>query len=210
MKSESSFICYFLKAALAIILIFTANTNSYGQEDLQDAEVTLSFSDENNIKTIQAKATDQEGTPIEDLELYFYVQRTFSLLPIGDFFNTTDENGIVEIQFPEDLPGETEGHIKIVVKIMESDMYNDLTLETIKNWGVPTPVDQFKEKRSLWAAAANAPLTLVFGISGMILAIWFIIGHIIFILYKIGKIKADIHSHLSEEEYFKDIIESSD
>lgn len=191
MKSETKLIRYFLQVILAVSLIFGANINSYGQEDLQDALVTLSFSDENDIKTIQATAKDLDGNPIEDLELYFYVQRTFSLLPIGDFFNATDENGIVEIPFPEDLPGDVEGHVKIVVKILESDMYNDLTLEVIKKWGVPSPLDQTEEKRSLWAAAANAPITLVIGTSGMILAMWFIIGYIIFILYKIAKIKVE-------------------
>ena len=208
MKSETKLIRYFLEVIMAVTFIFGANTISYGQDDLQDAIVTLSFIDDGEAKIIQAKATDQDGSPIEDLELYFYVQRTFSLLPIGDFFNATDENGIVEIPFPEDLPGTAEGHVKIVVKILESDMYNDLTLEVIKNWGIPTLVDQFEEKRSLWAAAANAPITLVLGVSGMILAIWFIIGYIIFILYKIGKIKADIHTDFNEEKYFKDILEN--
>lgn len=208
MKSETKLIRYFLEVIMAVTLIFVANTISYGQDDLQDAIVTLSFIDDGEAKIIQAKATDQDGSPIEDLELYFYVQRTFSLLPIGDFFNATDENGIVEIPFPKDLPGAAEGHVKIVVKILESDMYNDLTLEVIKNWGIPTLVDQFEEKRSLWAAAANAPITLVLGISSMILAIWFIIGYIIFILYKIGKIKADIPTEFNEEKYFKDILEN--
>ena len=208
MKSETKLIRYFLEVIMAVTFIFGANTISYGQDDLQDAIVTLSFIDDGEAKIIQAKATDQDGSPIEDLELYFYVQRTFSLLPIGDFFNATDENGIVEIPFPEDLPGTAEGHVKIVVKILESDMYNDLTLEVIKNWGIPTLLDQFEEKRSLWAAAANAPITLVLGVSGMILAIWFIIGYIIFILYKIGKIKADIHTDFNEEKYFKDILEN--
>ena len=208
MKSEKKLFRYFLEVIMAVTFIFVANITSYGQDELQDAIVTLSFIADGEAKIIQAKATDQDGSPIEDLELYFYVQRTFSLLPIGDFFNTTDENGIVEIPFPEDLPGNSEGHVKIVVKILESDMYNDLTLEVIKNWGIPTRVDQFEEKRSLWAAAANAPITLVLGVSSMILVIWFIIVYIIFILYKIGKIKVDKHSHFNEEKYFKDILEN--
>ena len=208
MKSETKLINYYLEIILALAFIFGAITISYGQDELEDAIVTLSFIDNNEAKIIQAKATDQDGNPIEDLELYFYAQRTFSLLPIGDFFNATDANGIVEIPFPEDLPGDMEGHVKIVVKILESDIYNDLTLETIKNWGIPTPVDQFEEKRSLWAAAANAPITLVISTTGMILVIWFIIGYIIFILYKISKIKSDTHDHFSEEKYFEEIIES--
>ena len=162
----------------------------YGQDSLAVAEVSLSFSDENDIKTIIATVVDQSGLPIEELDLYFYVTRTFSLLPIGDVFNTTDENGLVEVEFPNDLPGDTQGNVEIVVKIIESDLYNDLTLEIVKNWGIPTTqLDQSEEKRSLWAAAANAPITLVLATSGMILVIWFIIGYIIFKLFKISRIK---------------------
>lgn len=162
----------------------------YGQDSLEEAEVSLSFSENNDVKTITALVKDQEGLPIEELDLFFYVQRTFSLLPIGDAFNTTDENGVVVVEFPTDLPGDTEGNVEIVVKIIESDIYNDLSLETIKNWGIPTiQPDQLEEKRSLWAAAANAPITLVLSVSGMILVIWYINSYIIFVLYKISKIK---------------------
>jgi hypothetical protein len=165
------------------------NSVIYGQDSLKNATVSLTFLEQNESKTIKAIALDQLGLPIEELDLYFYVERTFSLLPIGDVFNTTDENGEVLIEFPSDLPGDTEGNVVIVVKIIESDIYSDLTMEIKKNWGIPTQFDQLKEKRSLWAAAANAPITLVLAVSGMILVIWYIICYIIFILFKISKIK---------------------
>jgi hypothetical protein len=165
------------------------SANMYAQDSLAVAQISLSFSEENDIKMINAIATDQAGIPIEDLELYFYVKRTFSLLPIGDAFNATDENGIIEIEFPNDLPGDPDGNVEIVVKIIESDLYNDLSLEMTKNWGIPTQLDLTEEKRSLWAAAANAPITLVLVTSGMILVIWFIIGYIVYILFKISKIR---------------------
>jgi hypothetical protein len=68
-------------------------------------------------------------------------------------------------------------------------MYNDLSIETIKNWGIPTVIDVAEEKRSLWASAANAPLTLITVVSGMIFAVWYIILFIIFKLFKISRIK---------------------
>ena len=179
-----------LKILMIIGLICISNSVIYGQEEMQDAIVTVSFSEENKTKMIRAKALDQSGLPIEDLEMYFYVKRTFSLLPIGDFFNATDENGMVEVEFPSDLPADENGNVIIVVKIIESDLYNDLTLKMTKKWGVLLVLeDPSVEKRSLWAAAANAPISLVFVVSSMILVIWYIICYIIFILYKISRIK---------------------
>ena len=182
-----------LKLCILLVLTGFYTSLSYGQEIMEDAIVTVSFSEENDTKTIIAKATDQAGLPIEDLELYFFVKRTFSLLPIGDGFNSTDEEGLLEIEFPNDLPGDTDGNLIIVTQIFESDLYNDLSLEATKNWGIPIVIEDPKvEKRSLWAAAANAPLSLIIIVSLMIFSVWFIIGFIIYKLFKISKIKPAI------------------
>jgi len=182
-----------LKLCILLVLTGFYTSLSYGQEAMEDAIVSVSFSEENDTKTIIAKATDQAGLPIEDLELYFFVKRTFSLLPIGDGFNSTDEEGLLEIEFPNDLPGDTEGNLIIVTQIFESDLYNDLSLEATKNWGIPIVIEDPKiEKRSLWAAAANAPLSLIIIVSLMIFSVWFIIGFIIYKLFKISKIKPAI------------------
>ena len=179
-----------LKGFVFLGIIGLNNSIIYGQDTMEEAIVAVSFSEEDNTKTIIAKASDQTGLPIEDLELYFYVKRTFSLLPIGDGFNSTDENGILEIEFPNDLPGDTEGNVIIVVKVIESDIYNDLTIETTKKWGLPLILeDTSVEKRSLWAAAANAPLSLIISISLMIIAVWYIICFILYKLYRISRVK---------------------
>ncbi len=181
-----------LKLLILISLVAFNSSILYGQDEevMEDAILSISFSEDNDTKIITTKAVDQSGMPIEDLELYYFVKRTFSLLPIGDSFNSTDENGIIKVEFPIDLPGDTIGNVNIVVKLIESDIYNDQTLEITKNWGIPTVIeDQETEKRSLWAAAANAPISLIVIVSSMIIAIWYIIFYIIFKLYKISKIK---------------------
>ena len=181
---------YVFKLLILLSLIAFNNSIVYGQEVMQNAILSISFSEDNDTKIITTKAVDQSGMPIEDLELYYFVKRTFSLLPIGDPFNSTDENGIIEVEFPNDLSGDTSGNVIIVVKILESDIYNDQTLEVSKNWGIPTVLEDPKaEKRSLWAAAANAPISLIVIVSSMIIAVWYIIFYIIFKLYKISRIK---------------------
>ncbi len=176
-----------LKIIMSIGVLCFSFSIIYGQESMEDAIISVSFSEENNTKTIIAKATDQSGLPIEDLELYFFVKRTFSLLPIGDDFNSTDEEGIIEIEFPNDLPGDTKGNVNIVIKLIESDIYNDLTLERTKNWGIPIIIeDQENEERSLWAAAANAPMILIVTVSLLILSVWYVICYIIYIIYRIS------------------------
>ncbi|WP_242133711.1 hypothetical protein [Aestuariivivens marinum] len=192
MKTKIYNISWVLKISYSVLFIFLNFYTVSGQEDgtMEDAKIALSFNEEADSKIIIATATNFNNEPIEDLELYFYVKRTFSYLPIGDIFNVTDETGTVKIEFPNDLPGDSEGNVTILVKIIDSDLYNDQTIETIKKWGVPSPSpDQLDEKRSLWAAAANAPIPLILIISALIFSIWFIIFYIIYTLFKISKIE---------------------
>lgn len=190
MKTKILHSAWVLKiSCLVFIMIFNANT-VFGQDDeiKEEAKIALSFNEDDESKIIVATATNISNEPIEDLELYFYVKRSFSNLPIGDFFNSTDETGVVEVEFPADLPGDSEGNVTILVKLMDSDLYNDQTIETVKKWGVPSPSpDHIDEKRSLWAAAANAPIPLIIIISALIFSIWFIIFYIIYIFFKINK-----------------------
>lgn len=190
MRSHNNLSRQFLKMIICVGFFCISSFVIYGQDEMLDAIVSVDFSEDDDIKTIIATATDQEGLPIEDLELYFYVERTFSLLPIGDDFNSTDEEGIIEVEFPNDLPGDVNGDVAIVTKIIESDIYNDLTIKKTKNWGIPIEIEDPKnEKRSLWAAAANAPMSLILTISSLILAVWYIICYIIYKLFRISKIK---------------------
>ena len=87
-----------LKVFILFVIMGLNNSVIYGQDSLKNATVSLTFLEQNESKTIKAIALDQLGLPIEELDLYFYVERTFSLLPIGDVFNTTDENGEVLYQ----------------------------------------------------------------------------------------------------------------
>jgi hypothetical protein len=179
-----------LAALLLIVLIYLQTVPVYGQDDRQEARVNLTFNEDNGKYSITARATTIDREPIEYIDLYFYVERTFSLLPFGDVFNTTDENGEVTVVFPSDLPGDRNGNVSIHVKIEESDEYQDLDVLVSKPWGVPTEVvEPDQEERTLWAAAANAPIPLVLLITGMIVAVWYIILFIIYKMYVISRIK---------------------
>jgi hypothetical protein len=191
MKSKKNLYTSVLKILFLVSWIFINNSMIYGQETMEEAILSISFNEENNAKTIVATVKDQEGQPIEELDLYFYVERSFSLLPIGDIFNTTDENGMVEVEFPSDLPGDSKGNVAIVVKILESDIYKDQSLEMTKKWGVPVQLDdESKEKRSLWAAAANAPISLIVVVCSMIIGVWYVIIYIVYSLFIISKIES--------------------
>ena len=190
MNPKKNILSLFKVVLLSVFLQLAMTQIIFAQEEeMQDALITLTFDEGGEQKSITAHVTDTEGNPVDDLELYFFVQRTFSLLPFGDAFNMTDDEGTVTVDFPDDLPGDEQGRVNIVLKIMESDLYKDQTIEVQKYWGLPTYVDQSEVERSLSSTGSNAPWSLVIFTSSLILASWYIYWHIIYVLYKISKVK---------------------
>lgn len=177
---------------LIIMALVCQPLSTYSKEDESIAIIRLSFYEEESTKYITAQLNDFRndsiGTPLEEFDLFFYVERTFSLLPIGDIFNTTDENGEVKIEFPSDLPGDSAGNVKVIVKLEDADEYSDTETSEIISWGVPTNIDAQKEKRSLWSAGANAPISLMLLTNILIAAAWGIIFYIVYKIYQISKI----------------------
>jgi hypothetical protein len=177
---------------LIIMALVCQPLSTYSKEDESIAIIRLSFYEEESTKYITAQLNDFRndsiGTPLEEFDLFFYVERTFSLLPIGDIFNTTDENGEVKIEFPSDLPGDSAGNVKVIVKLEDADEYSDTETSEIISWGVKTNIDAQKEKRSLWSAGANAPISLMLLTNILIAVAWGIIFYIVYKIYQISKI----------------------
>jgi len=177
---------------LIIIALVCQPLHVYSGEEENTAIIRLKFSEEESTKYITAQLNDfmndSIGEPLEEIDLYFYVERTFSLLPIGGVFNTTDENGEVIIEFPSDLPGDSAGNVKVIVKLEDADEYSDTETSEVIKWGVPTNIDLGTEKRSLWSAGANAPISLMLLTNILIAAAWGIIFYILYKIYQISKI----------------------
>ncbi|MCY1635350.1 hypothetical protein [Marinifilum sp. D737] len=172
-----------------VIFILGFIMEMFAQE--RGTKIELIFSDTDSVKLITAIVREQHpedmGAPVAGIDLYFYVQRSFSLLPIGSVFNTTDESGKVEIEFPSDLPGDTVGNVILLVKIEDTPPYRDTTIQKNISWGIPLVFDEQENKRSLWAARANAPMSLILLVNSILLVVWGIIAYILFQLYMIYK-----------------------
>lgn len=186
LKNRFSFISARL---LFILLVLGVFFKASSQE--KRVNIDLSFHQTDSLKQITAIALEQDCVgqeiPIEGLDIYFYVQRSFSLLPIGSVFNTTDESGKVEIDFPLDLPGDENGNIILIVKVEDSPPYRDTTLKKNISWGVPLVINNQENKRTLWAASSNAPLSLIFLVNSILLVVWGLIIYILSQLYLIWK-----------------------
>ena len=69
---------------------------------------------EDGKKMIHALVT-LNGKPLENVNLQYFVQRTFGNLPIGQ--DTTLDDGTSAVAFPSDLPGAPDGKLHVFVRI---------------------------------------------------------------------------------------------
>jgi hypothetical protein len=159
---------------------------------IRKVNLSAQFFVEDSIYRVLAKVseTDSVGNavPLKSIKIQFLVERPLSPLPVGDGFYKTDESGNATMEFPDDLPGDEEGHIRAMVRIVENDDYGTVEVSKVIKWGIPTFVSDTTMKRSLWASSANAPILLLIFINSLIAAVWGIIFYIVIKIFKIRKL----------------------
>jgi hypothetical protein len=152
---------------------------------VKSLEMSLAFVEVNSVRTIVAEAseTDAEGNriPLEDTDVYFYVPRSFSLLPVGDGWFM---DGSTEVGFPTTLPGDSAGNLTIVARIEDHELYGNVEAVAVKDWGLAVPGVVVERRRGL--GDTDAPLWMVYTLIVLLSIVWF---HYLYVFYLMVKIK---------------------
>lgn len=179
--------------------IFIAEVKENGQYyglkkelTVKEANIEILLSEDDSLKQVKAVvyaiSIDGENIPSEEIEVKFYVKRMFGLLPIGGDYTYTDENGVVEIEFPNDLPSGPIGSVTIIARIEDDENYGNIEAMEIANWGVAIPIEHSLAVRELWSVRANAPVYLIVVANSIIIGVWSVLIYIFFQLRKIRRI----------------------
>lgn len=165
--------------------------NKKRELEIRESVFKMTLEEHDSAKTVQVffGAPDSTGQiiPIEGARVRPYVQRLFSLLPLGgDELETTDSEGYFRFEFPNDIPGNDKSELTIVTKLEEDDLHGKIMSVKTATWGVPVTTNPASVKRELWSARMNAPIYLQVIVNSMLLGIW---GTIIYIIMQLKKIK---------------------
>ena len=182
---------------------FIANMNSDPRyEDTQeeitinDAFITINFSEDDSIKTITAKLTELQDSaaemPVPETEMKLFIKRTFSLLPFGEEGLYTDENGEVSGELPLDVPGNANGTLTIVAKVEDHETCGTIEVTKDVPWSV-FPKENAEIGRTLWSSGKNAPVPLVVASVSIIIVIWGTIFYLVYLLFSIKEIGKNKH-----------------
>lgn len=175
-----------VKRLMLVFIGLISSVSVHAQED-QVATIKLSF-DQNDSMRICKAIVISGDKPVNEVEVHFYVQRMYSLLPIGSAI-ATDSMGEAITEFPLDLPGDKSGNIVVVAKIEEDDNFGNLESRSEVKWGVmPVEAEEHWDARSLSAARDKAPMILILVSNLIIVSIW---GTIIYVIYQVFRIKRE-------------------
>jgi len=147
-------------------------------------QVTLSENDSLNKIMVHASAIGPKGEliPLKETNFNLYVQGLFTKLKIGECFVNAGE-GIFE--FPNNIPGDENGNLKIFVRLEENEDYGEV--EKIENakWG--NHRSGFVEtERSLWSS--GAPIWMITTLIILLAGVW---SHYIYAIVQLIKIRKE-------------------
>lgn len=132
---------------------------------------------------LQATADSPDGpVPIVEATVSVYVKRMFNSLKVGE--GATDEAGNVEIEFPNNLPGDEKANLMITAMIEESDEYGNLAVSISKPWGYAVKRGEKELPRALWSPHPPAWMVVTFFI--LMVTVW---GNYMIIVYKLFRIR---------------------
>ena len=153
---------------------------------IKNINMDFDFTEEDGEKYVNVNITEagdsSDVIPVYDAEVYGYVERMYSLLPIGEDYS--DEDGKLTYEFPRDLPGDSLGNVVVVVRINESDDFGTVEMKKTVNWGIPVDFSESKTPRALWTD--EAPLWMALAVFIILAGAWL---NFLYAVYKVIKVK---------------------
>lgn len=170
----------YIMSLLSILLTMTVAA----QDEKTNGNIVLLMGANDSMHVVTATVTNSETkTPLKDVELSFYIQRSFGLMQVGD--GTTDTAGIASAEFPLDLPASDKSNkIILMAKVEDSDVMNDDSTITTFLSRIPFPADK-PIPRSI--AGALAPWWLVITFTLIVGTVGLLFVYVLYLVYRIKK-----------------------
>lgn len=159
---------------------------TYGELSILDVDIEMILSEEEGERIVTLKATSPAGdgpVPVTGEEIGVYVPRMFSLLPVST--GMLDENGTFRIKFPDDIPGDSLGHLTVIGRFNDHYLYGNVERREDISWGTEAEIAP-PVYRSLWSTLA--PKWMVISLSVMLLGVW---GHYTYVIINLFRIRRE-------------------
>lgn len=157
--------------------------------EFMDLKLDLALEIIDSVKTgkITAFMFDQEGNEVavEDLKMKVGVKRLYSNLYIDEEVQT-DGEGIANFEFPDDIPGDADGTVTVVVRLEDHDEFATVTKVTDVQWGTPVDYSITGNGRSLFGD--SAPIWMITAVAVILSGAWLHFLWAVLMVFRIKKL----------------------
>lgn len=143
------------------------------------------LANKSQIKILANGKKDGTDTPAEGVEVALFAQRYFGNLKLTNN-EITNNKGVALFSLPQNLPGDSIGHIKLIARVVDTENYGDVKTEQELNVGVPTHKPALNEQRAMWNVVQKAPWWITIAYPLAVIAVLSTIGYIILLVRKIS------------------------
>ena len=152
----------------------------------KELNLQITLSEKDSLNTIQLHATsvgpNGEAIPLKETTFNLYIQGLFSRLKIGECFVDAGDG---TFEFPKNIPGDENGHLKIFVRLEENEVYGDVEKTANAKWG--NHRSGFIEPvRSLWTS--GAPIWMITTLIILLAGVW---SHYLYAVIQLIKIRKE-------------------
>ena len=173
-----------------LIVIFDGNdTFKKGSRDVsfRDATIVTELVERDSLNFISARITDTAlDSALAEIDLNVQVERLFRPWKIGEDYYSTDEDGSIEVEIPEGIPG-VEGILNLEVVLKESDDYGTVKTVLAAPVGEVIVDESTFDQRTMWSPRGKTPVVLLAVTYSFIIIVWGIFLYLGINLYRIVK-----------------------
>lgn len=137
---------------------------------IRDLFLGIEAQEVDSVKTVVVRAFALDSTnqkiPQDDVDLRISIRGMLSDFIVEE---GSTEDGVFEIEFPDDIPGDVNGEFTLVAFVEDNDDFGNVEYTLGSDWGVFDDVPQ-KEKNELWTEVA--PVWMYVILTLMLVGVW--------------------------------------
>jgi len=168
---------------------FSDGTVGVDAEKLTNLKITLTMVDSLKKVTAKVEGVNEAGETVAAAgqKVGFYIKRYFGMLPVVKETMKTTDKGMVSIEMPMEMPGDTAGNYEIIVQL-EDKRFSDVKVQQVVNWGTKLVITDFEDQGVMWGNRNMAPWWIVFLYLSILAGVWLTIFYVVFQVYRIYKL----------------------
>lgn len=173
-----------------LIVVFDGNDTfkkASREVTFRDATIVANWIEKDSMNFVSAKITDSAlDSALAEVNLRVQVERLFRPLRLGKDFYSTDDDGEIEVQIEDGIPG-IDGKLNLEVVLNDSDAYGTVKTVIEAPVGIPIVEESTFDQRTMWSPRGKTPIVLLALTFSFIIVVWGIFLYLVTNLFKIVK-----------------------